>query len=263
MKQTLIVTLFFILLLGDHSVAQEGNKPLAFKDGEWFELRVHFGIFNTAFARFSLTKETFEGKEVFHAKVLGRTTGLFRWFYKVEDDYQSFFDPKSGLPEYFIRDIYENGYTKNVHVRFNHQDKTARVNDLQNDKVMEVSTLADVQDLISVFYFLRNYLPEREFKMGETFDINMFFDEENYVLQLKYLGREIVKTPYGRIPCLKFQPSVKVGRVFKEKNSLTLWITEDKNHLPIRLQAELSIGKIKADLSKFRNLKHPFNIFVD
>ncbi|MCY3998823.1 MAG: DUF3108 domain-containing protein [Flavobacteriaceae bacterium] len=263
MKPILIACIAFVCLLGNVSLAQFENKSLAFKDGEWFEMRIHFGILNTAHARFSLNKTEFEGKEVFHAQALGKTTGLFRWFYKVDDDYQTFFDPDSGLPKYFIRDIYENGYTKNVQVRFDQQNHIAMVNDLEKETTTKFSTLSDVQDLISIFYYLRNVLPKKNLRIGESFNFNMFFDEENYVLDLKYLGRETIKTPFGKIWCLKFRPSVKVGRVFKTKNSLTLWISEDNNRIPIRLQASLSIGNIRADLEKVRNLAHPFKIVVD
>lgn len=263
MKPILVVCIVSAFLLGNDSLAQLENKSLAFKDGEWFEMRIHFGIFNTAYARFSLNKTEFEGMEVFHAQALGKTTGVFRWFYKVDDDYQTFFDSDSGLPRYFIRDIYENGYTKNVYVRFDQRNNVATVNDLENETTSEFSTLSNVQDLISIFYYLRNLLPKRSLNIGESFNFNMFFDEENYVLELKYLGREIVKTPFGKIWCLKFQPLVKVGRVFKTRNSLTLWISEDNNHIPIRLQASLSIGTLRADLEKVRNLAHPFKIVVD
>ncbi len=263
MKSILIACTALVCLLGNDSLAQLEEASLAFKNGEWFEMRIHFGIFNTASAQFSLNKTEFEGKEVFHAQALGKTTGLFRWFYKVDDDYQTFFNLDSGLPEYFIRDIYENGYTKHVHVRFDQQNRMATVHDLEKETSATFSTLSNVQDLISVFYYLRNFLPKKSLTIGESFNFNMFFDEENYVLDLKYLGRETIKTPFGKIWCLKFQPSVKVGRVFKTKNSLTLWISEDHNRIPIRLQASLSIGNIRADLEKVRNLAHPFKIIVD
>jgi hypothetical protein len=51
--------------------------------------------------------------------------------------------------------------------------------------------------------------------------------------------------------------------VFKEKESVTLWITDDANKVPIRLQADLAIGSIKIDLEKFKNLNYPFKIIFD
>ena len=100
-------------------------------------------------------------------------------------------------------------------------------------------------------------------KINESFDINMFFDNENYVFKLKFLGFETIRSKFGRIKCMKFRPMVQSGRVFEEQESVTLWVSEDKNRLPIRLQADILVGSIKADLENFKNLKYPFEILLD
>ena len=242
--------------------AQFNPSESAFQDGEWFQMRIHFGIFNTAFATFELTRKEFDGRDVYHAEAFGKTTGIFRWFFKVDDDYQSYFGVKSGLPYYFIRDIDENGYTKDVRIRFDQENKMAYVNDLKHSKKFEIPLQGQVQDLISCFYFLRNNLPQK-LEVNQMIDLNMFFDQENYVFRLKYLGEDTLKTRFGKIDCLKFRPYVKSGRIFKAEESMTLWITSDDNKLPIRLQANLSVGNIKVDIHAFRNLAHPFVINVD
>ena len=114
-----------------------------------------------------------------------------------------------------------------------------------------------------MFYFLRNFYPEKEIKVNESFDINMFFDQENYVFKLKYLGKEVVNSKFGDVSCLKFRPVVQSGRVFKEQESVTLWVSDDQNKLPIRLQADILVGSIKADIENFKNLKYPFKISVN
>jgi len=80
---------------------------------------------------------------------------------------------------------------------------------------------------------------------------------------LKFLGRELVETKFGKVASLKFRPYVQSGRVFKEKESLTVWISDDKNKVPIRLQADLAVGSIKADLEAYKGLKHSFKIIVN
>ena len=83
---------------------------------------------------------------------------------------------------------------------------------------------------------------------------------ENYVFKMRFLGKESLNTKFGKIKCMKFRPYVQSGRVFREKESVTLWITDDGNKIPIRLQAELAIGSIKVDLDEFKNLVSPFKI---
>ena len=40
---------------------------------------------------------------------------------------------------------------------------------------------------------------------------------------------------------------------------MTLWISDDKNKVPIRLETDLVIGSIKLDLVNFKNLSAPLN----
>ena len=209
-----------------------------------------------------MERDTINEHPVYHAKGFGETTGLARWFFKVEDYYESYFDEETGLPYKFIRNINEGGYTKNIEIDFNHQEKTAVVNNKKIGEVSELEIKNGVQDLISSFYYLRNFYPKDEIKVNESFDINMFFDFENYVFRLKYLGEEIINTKFGKIKCMKFRPIVQSGRVFEEQESVTLWVSDDKNRIPVRIKADILVGSIKADLENFKNLKHPLRIIV-
>jgi hypothetical protein len=100
-------------------------------------------------------------------------------------------------------------------------------------------------------------------KVGDEVSLDMFFDEENYGFKLKYLGSENIKTPFGKVNTLKFRPYVMAGRVFKEEESLTLWISNDKNKIPLKIKADIAVGSLRADLESFKGLKHPFKIIVD
>lgn len=257
---------FLVFILSSFSELQHEKEPkpeLPFKDGEWFEFRIYYGIFNASYASLSLEKKELDGKEVFHAKGYARTTGLARWFFKVEDHYETYFDAENGLPYKFIRDIDEGGYTKNVEIQFDHDSLLARINDKKKKEQYNIPFEPNAQDLLSSFYYLRNFYPEDEIKENESFSINMFFDQENYVFQLKFLGKETINTKFGKVPCLKFRPMVQSGRVFKEQESVTLWVSADKNKIPIRIQADIVVGSIYADLENFKNLNHPFSITVD
>ena len=253
---------FLLMAFTPQQLDHEFSSDPPFKDGEWFEFRIHYGIFNASYASLSLEQKTLEGHDVFHAKGYGRTTGLARWFFKVEDHYESYFDAANGLPYKFVRNIDEGGYTKNLEIRFDHQSQLAHINDKKKKEQFEVAFKPNAQDLLSCFYYLRHFYPENDIKVNESFSINMFFDQENYVFQLKFLGKEIIDTKFGQVPCLKFRPMVQSGRVFKEQESVTLWVTDDQNKIPMRIQADILVGSIKADLENFKNLKYPFDIVV-
>ena len=121
----------------------------------------------------------------------------------------------------------------------------------------------NVQDLISTFYFLRNHFDVKSLKINDYIRITIFFDAENYPFRMKFLGYENIKTKFGEINCLKFRPYIESGRVFGDSESLTLWVSNDKNKIPIKIEAGLRIGSIEADLEEFRGLKHPFKVNIN
>ena len=90
--------------------------------------------------------------------------------------------------------------------------------------------------------------------------LDLFFDSETFLFKLKYLGHETIKTKFGKINCIKFRPYVMAGRVFKEEESLTLWVTADDNKVPIKIKADLDVGSLRADLVALKGLKYPFEI---
>ena len=262
-KQLLIIFICSISTISFTQPLVEIDFPeetLPFKAGEWFKFRIHYGIFNASYATLGLTKGTINGKSVIHAKGYGTTTGLARWFFKVEDHYDSYFDEKKIIPYWFVRDINEGGYTKDLEINFDHDQNLAHVNDKKHQKKESFRITENTQDLISAFYYLRAYYPSDKLTINETFSINMFFDKENYVFKMKYMGKENLSTKFGKIKCMKFRPYVQSGRVFREQESVTIWITDDDNKIPIRLQADLTIGSIKVDLDQFKNLNAPFDI---
>ena len=239
------------------------EKQIVFKDGEWLEYRIHYGFFNASYVTLSLEKEKFNEYDVFHSKGYGKTTGLLRFFFKVEDIYESYFDINKTLPLRFIRKIDEGGYTKNTIIDFDLVNQKAYVNDIKNGEKSNHKIKKNTQDLISTFYYLRNYFSLDEIKINESFRVNIFFDKENYDFNLKFLGIEVLDTKFGQIECLKFIPIVQKGRVFNEEESITLWVSNDLNKVPIRIQADIAVGSIKCDLENFKNLKYPFKIRIN
>ncbi len=111
---------------------------------------------------------------------------------------------------------------------------------------------------MSAFYYLRNHPSVNKLKIGEAIAIDMFFDDETTKFRLKLIGREDINTKFGIVSTMVFRPLVQTGRIFKEEESLTVWISDDNNKIPIRIKASLVVGSIKADLDGFRGLKYSF-----
>ncbi|MBL7558236.1 DUF3108 domain-containing protein [Olleya sp. YSTF-M6] len=260
MKKQILI----ILALFTASVSFAVQQEPAFKTGEWFKFKMSYsGFLKAGNATLQVKETTLNGKPVFHVVGKGWTTGMIKWFFKVEDRYESYFDKQTILPYKFIRKINEGGHKKNIEIDFNQSNKTALVYNKKHDTKKTLTTKDKVQDMVSTFYYLRNKLDTRTLSKGDEIKLDMFFDEENYGFKLKYLGKENLETNFGTVETLMFRPYVMAGRVFKEEESLTLWVSNDKNKIPLRIKADLAVGSLRADLEAYKGLKHSFKIIVD
>ena len=179
--------------------------------------------------------------------------------FKVVDNYESYFNKETNKPYVFIRNINEGGYTKNQQGYFNQINNTVLVKDYKHKTEKTFNVPENVQDIVSSFYYLRNHPKIDKLAVGEAITIDMFFDDETTKFKLKFVGRENINSKFGKINCMIFKPLVQAGRVFKEEESLTVWISDDNNKIPIRIKASLAVGSIKADIDQYKGLKYPVN----
>ncbi|MEZ0129429.1 DUF3108 domain-containing protein [Flavobacterium sp. LBUM151] len=254
MKKLVLIILALTVLSFDT------QREDAFDTGEYFKFRIHYGIVNAGYATLEVKDATVNNKKVFHAVGKGYTTGMSKFFFKVEDLYESYFDKQTGEPYRYIRKIDEGGYTKNQEGIFDQSQNRILVKDYKKKTEKTILLSDNVQDIVSSFYYLRNHPNIDKLKSGESISIDMFFDEEITKFKLKYIGRQDITTKFGTVSTMVFKPLVQTGRVFKEKESLTLWITDDNNKVPVRIKADLAVGSLKADLDEYKGLKNPFKV---
>lgn len=250
-----IVFLLFITTVG--FAPQKGD---AFGVGEYFKFRIHYGVVNAGYATLEMQEATRGGKKVYHAVGKGWTVGMSRFFFKVDDTYESYFDKATNIPVQFVRKIDEGGYIRNQEGFFNQEANRVLVKDYKRNKEKTFVIPDNTQDVVSMFYYLRNHPNIDKMKVGESVTVDMFFDDETLKFKLKFIGTEDIKTKFGTIPTMMFRPLVQSGRVFKEEESLTVWISDDSNKIPVRIKASLAVGSIKADLDSFKGLKHSFKV---
>lgn len=253
MKKILIIMLFA-------TMGASAQTEKAFDVGEWFKFRIHYGLVNAGYATLEVKEATKNNKKVFHVVGNGYTTGMTKFFFKVNDDYQSYFDKKTGQPYQYVRKIDEGGYKKDQEGFFNQSSNTVLVKDYKKNTEKTISVPENVQDIVSAFYYLRNHPNIDKLKVGESIAIDMFFDDETTKFKLKFMGREVLSTKFGKVNSMIFRPYVQAGRVFKEEESLTVWISDDDNKVPLRIKASLAVGSLKADLEGYKGLKYPFKI---
>lgn len=228
------------------------------QSGEFLNYRIHYGILNAGTATLTATKTTYKGQPHFYVKGYGKTTGAVRAFFKVEDFYESYINYNTGLPSFYVRDVQEGTYTQHFETVFNHSNQTLILTDKEKNNSRVVKSVKGVQDMLSAFYYLRSLEPG-ELKVGTVKKLNIWIDDEMFPFQIKVVGIENIKTKFGTISALKMVPQVMSGRVFKDKEGVTLWVSNDKNYVPLAIKAELAVGSLKASIESFKNVKYPLN----
>jgi hypothetical protein len=227
------------------------QKNNAFEPGEALTYRLHYGAIDAGEAKLTVktTDKKVNGRDMWHVVGEGRSLGAFDWFFKVRDRYESYIDKDGVFPWLFVRRVNEGGFEINQDYTFYQHKK--KVNTGQK----EFEVPAFVQDMISAFYYART-IDFSNAKVGDIFTVETFLDDELFPLQIKYVGKETIKTRTGKYRCMKFRPVVQKGRIFKSEEDLNVWITDDGNKIPILAKAKILVGSIKMELTKTEGLKN-------
>jgi hypothetical protein len=155
-------------------------------------------------------------------------------------------------PLRFVRNVNEGGYKKYQNVTFNKSANTA----VTTDGVFKVP--ACVQDVVSAMYYARN-IDFSKLRPEDKIPFSMFLDNEVFNLYIRYLGKEEIKTRYGKFRAIKIKPLLIKGTIFEGGEDMTVWVSDDLNHIPVRVESPIVVGKVKIDMMSYSNLRHPLS----
>lgn len=253
MKIKLII---YFLLAFTCASAQELTKTadVAFKVGEELNYKLKYGIFTGAEAHLKVEESDikFDGKPAYHIIADGNTAGTFDVFYKVRNRYETFVDKNTLLPYFYTENRHEGSWSHTDKVTF---DRKA------NKIIANKGTYpfkGQVFDFPSAYYFAR-CLDVSKMRIGEKFDLRYFLEDSVQTLTITYVGKEKVHCELGTFNCLKFNPTIIPGRIFRKNSKLYLWITDDNNRIPIKAHVEVILGSVTMELTSVKNLKYPLN----
>jgi len=254
----IILSVFlYVKLSADDDFCGIRNK--AFSANEFLVYNVFYSVIglyvNAGTATFTTRLERLDNKPVYHVIGAGNSNSSYDWVFKVRDRYESYFDTTYLQPIKFIRNVDEGGYKKNENVTFNRQSNTATT----TSGVFKVPNC--VQDVLSSIYYARN-IDFNRYKMDDKIPFSMFLDNQVYNLYIRYLGKETVKTRYGKFRAIKFKPLLVKGTIFEGGEKMTVWVSDDPNHIPLRIESPIAVGSIKVDMMQYRNLRYPLSSTV-
>jgi len=232
-------------------------NQMPFIAGEKLSYVLHYGIFNAGVAEIVIkptSKVFLNNRTALNMVGKGRTTGAVDLFFSVRDHYETYLDSKTLEPLQFKRRVNEGGYLISQDYFFNPDSNIVTTQDKKKFEVPE-----GVQDMISAFYYART-LNFDTAHYGDVYEIPAFVDDEIFNLKLKFVGRENVKLRNGKFRCLKFNPVVQEGRIFKADEDLIVWVSDDRNKIPILAESKILVGSVKMELTDYEGLAHVISI---
>src|ERR1700730_290445 len=252
----LLLALSFPIRAGDDFC---GIRNSAFQANEVSTYRVYYtlGVFIAAGeATFHSSLEQLNGKTVYHIIGDGKTYSFYDNFFKVRDKYETYIDTATLQPYRFIRNIDEGSFKKYENVTFNKLTDAA----ITTDGVFKVPSC--VQDVLSSIYYARN-IDFSKLKPEDKIPFTLFLDNQVYNLYIRYMGKEVIKTKYGKFHSIKFKPLLIKGTIFEGGEKMTVWVSDDQNHIPLRVESPISVGSVQVHMINYRDLRYPLSSLIE
>ncbi len=248
------------------------EDSLAFRHGERMDFVLHYqwGMINTDVGHATVTLDslTYNGQKAFHCSAFGRTTKMFDLFFKVREDFDSWFTRDGLMPLKFTRDTYEGGYEAKNTYYYNRSLAEPVINaevysSKKGLKIMELPLTPCTFDLPALFFFARN-MDFDSIEPGRKYPMTFAIDDDVYNVYFILYGRETIKVKgLGTVKTIKFAAKLLEGEVFKGEEDMLIWVTDDDNRMPVYFEAPLLVGLATGRMTGYDGLKHPFDALVE
>jgi hypothetical protein len=255
LRYSFLALLIFTFMPSHTHDAYRRVSQTSFGTGEHLEYRVHYGMFNAAEASVDVSPQVqyINGRPCYKINVVGTTLGAFSWFAKIRDQWQSWLDTSAIVTQKFYRNIKENDYKKIETTLFDHTANTATVTDENGTKTYTVAN--NIQDAISGYFFLRTVEFDK-LKAGDLIEMPTFFENKVYKMKVKYRGKDSIKTKFGKIKTLRMTPVMPDNQLFKGENSIRIWVSDDANRVPVKVEVDLWVGALVMELRTYQGARN-------
>lgn len=230
----------------------------SFEPGEVIKYKVHYGFINAAEGEMIISDQLYDinGRPCYKIDVFGKSTGMFDLFLRIRDNWGTYLDTAAIVSQKFYRIIEEGKYRKHEIVDFDQKANLASVRTYSRKKqqwkpIEKFDTPSNVQDMVSGYYFLRTF-DFSKLREGQIINIDAFFDDESYDFQIRYVGKEEVKTKLGKIRSVVFSPIMPENGLFDGEDAIRVWISDDANKVPLKIKAEMFVGSVEIDITEYK-----------
>jgi len=268
-----ITLMMCLLLLLGQSKAQQRDCEIdnfSFQYGEHIDYTIYYhlaGIWVKAGEVYFKVDSAQIGKsDYYYFDSYGRTLSKYDWVYKVRDHYETYTRVSDFRPLRFKRKVNEGS----THIRedylFDHRNKEVRtVRQIHEDSAFVKDTVPYEgcgYDVLSMIYYARN-LDFSGMQVNDKVPIQMFLDNAMHDSYIPYLGRENLKIKgLGEFKVIKFSPLLIEGTIFNAGEDMTVYVTDDKNRIPLLIETPILVGSIRARVNSMKGLRHDLRSLI-
>lgn len=224
----------------------------AFKVGEKLIFDVKYGFVTAGVAEMAIPKmKKIFGRNAYHITFQVNSVPSFDPFYKVRDRYETYLDKEGLFPWRFEQHIREGGYKRDFSAFFDQRNGKAKTTEGTYD-IPEY-----VNDIVSAFYLARTF-DYAKLEVGDRFNLQNFYKDKVYPLDVVYKGKERIDVGAGTFDCIIVEPLVQEGGLFKSEGNIIVWLSDDDLRIPIKVKTKVLIGSIDAELTGYEGLAGKF-----
>ncbi len=266
MKLHPILFLVFILCFHCPASAQTACKVRnsAFSSGEELKYKVIYNWgaiwIESAEGTFTVAPAEVKGRICYHLSGTGYTYPKYAWFYKVQDVYNAYVDSESFRPLRFNADVHEGGKKEKHDYFFNNASEKVYMSIQRGKDPAKVDSLkigSCTIDVLTAIYYARN-IDYSACKPNDTISVSLLIDGKLYPIYVRYLGKTVYTSKeLGQFNCVKFSPLLVEGTIFKGGEGMIVWVTDDKNKIPLYIETPIVIGTVKVKLVSYKGLRNP------
>ena len=240
----------------------KNHKNSSFLLGEKVKYKFSYGKSNkkgfltAGYGQFEVKNITnLRGTDCFYINASGGATKLFSIFYEVRDVFEAYLDSSQLVSLKFIRNVHEDNYKANQEVSFFRKSNYAKSRNLNTGHIKKTKISKHTQDMLSALFASRA-IPNENIILNDTIFLEIYNLEKNKIFPTYFIPikKETIHTKIGKLQTIKCKINTEKNRIFPEKSLTYIWVTDDNQHLPVKLETPIKVGSIYIEILSVENL---------
>jgi hypothetical protein len=230
--------------------------PFGFHEKLSFEVQYHLGPAWLKVGSFELIADTLNlnNKAYYHFKSETKTNSKWRWLYDISSNYESISDLKTLKPlKYYQNTSYGRHFES---YDYNFFSDSIYLSAIKDEKTSELTlnNQKSIFDALSSLYLARS-LDFSNLKENDSIEINILHGEEFLNQKIIFEGIvDLVNDDGKTYECFKFTSYIKNNNIISETDPAQVWVTTEKERLPIKVSTEIFAGSVNIYLKTFNSI---------